>query len=323
MRYINEKDIRKLGICWKDITEVINLAVGLLEGGDFSQPVKPYLRFKDLRNRIIAMPAYLGGDFDVAGIKWIASFPGNPKKGIVRAHSVLIINDADTGQPLAIFNTGLLSGIRTGGVSAYFIRAWLEVARSENSKLNFGIIGFGPIGQLHLQMIESLFQERIAKIFIYDIQKIDAELLNRKFGNSTVVVGDNWTEIFEQADVLITCTVSEKRYINISPRKGVLYVNVSLRDFQLEFMNDVDMMFVDNWEEVCRENTDIELAHKSFGLKRENVYEITQLNHKESLACMAGRSVMFNPMGMAIFDMAVARYYFDLAKNGPYGLEVE
>ncbi|MFR4190549.1 MAG: ornithine cyclodeaminase, partial [Corynebacterium variabile] len=67
--------------------------------------------------RFMAMPAYLGGEFHTTGVKWYGSNIDNRRSGLPRSIHTFILNDADTGAPLAIMNANLLSSYRTGAVS--------------------------------------------------------------------------------------------------------------------------------------------------------------------------------------------------------------
>jgi len=322
MRYLNEAHIRDAGIQWSSITAVIRESVKLIGKGDFSQPLKPYLRFNNPKNRIIAMPAYVGGEINMAGIKWIASFPNNLFKQLPRAHSVVLLNQADTGVPLAMINTALLSGIRTAGVSSFMLDIYMNCIKRDGREINFGIIGFGPIGQLHMQLITDLYHERIGKIYLFDLKGIDKRLLEDNFSSIPTILCDSWQQVFDNSDVFITCTVAERRYVNLPPKKGALYLNVSLRDFEPQFLGQVDLVVVDNWEEVCRENTDIERAHVDHGMEKRDVFEITELEKDGFLADLHEPSVMFNPMGMAAFDIAIADYYYRLALKKNLGIDI-
>ena len=170
MIYLNENNIKNLGINWPACIKTIEEAVRCLALSDTAQPIKPYLRFKNLKNRIIAMPAYVGGNFDIAGIKWIASFPDNIKKNLPRASSILILNDSNTGKVVSIINANLLSVIRTVSVSALILKYFLLLR--QKTKLTIGIIGWGPIGQNHFRMCAEAFGDKISKIIIYDIKKV-------------------------------------------------------------------------------------------------------------------------------------------------------
>ncbi len=66
--------------------------------------------------RFMAMPAYLGGKFDMAGMKWYGSNAANKEKGLPRSILMLILNDKDTGAPLAFMSANILSAYRTGAV---------------------------------------------------------------------------------------------------------------------------------------------------------------------------------------------------------------
>src|SRR5687767_12159121 len=104
MLYLNAESINKAGLDWEQLTTVIRQAVIVLHNGNYSQPIKPYLRYGNAKNRIIAMPAYVGGEHPWAGIKWIASFPDNIHQHKLRANSVTILNEHDSGIPLCVIN---------------------------------------------------------------------------------------------------------------------------------------------------------------------------------------------------------------------------
>lgn len=69
-----------------ELFEAVEGAYRLHAAGQSINPDSYFLRYPDQpRNRIIALPAHLGGDVQKSGIKWIASFPENTAS-IWRAH---------------------------------------------------------------------------------------------------------------------------------------------------------------------------------------------------------------------------------------------
>ena len=323
MIYLNEKDLKKIGINWSETINIIEGAVKCLDEKDFSQPIKPYLRYKDVKNRIIAMPAYVGGKFNVAGIKWISSFPRNIDNNIPRAYSVVVLNNADTGEPTAIINTALLSIIRTASVSGLIMKYYNKARNLKN--FNLGIMGFGPIGQYHLKMFMDLFGNKIARVFLYDIRPIIDKKKIDFLDKNKVIVAKNWREAYQDSDVFITCTVSKERYIDKKPKDGSLHLNVSLRDYKIDIFDYFkNAIIVDDWDEVCRENTDIEIMYKEKGLKKDDVKNISDVVCRNFLDTIEKKKiVMFNPMGMGVFDIAIGQYYYDQAKDKRIGKELE
>lgn len=312
----------KIGVNWQNIVVAIRKTTELWNKKEVVQPVKPYLRYNDLTNRIIAMPVHVGGEVGTAGIKWIASFPKNIEKNIARAHSVIILNDENTGIPLATINTPLISGIRTAGVTGAVIERYISHASLNGKKINYGIIGFGPIGQLHLQMVCELFKDTIDKVYVYDLRQVHSVDIDEKY-RDMVVICSSWQEVYEKSRVFMTCTVSSAPYIDIPPRKGTLQLNISLRDYKAELIKYVDMMIVDDWEEICRENTDVEQMHLKYGLQKSGVLEIYDALYGGNWDNLDEKVVMFNPMGMAMYDIAVGRYYYDKSIELAVGLTLE
>lgn len=318
MLYLNEKHIRQLGIDWNESIDVITKAVECLKEKDYSQPIKPYLRFRDLDNRIIAMPAFVGKEFNMAGIKWIASFPKNIEKNIPRAHSVIILNSSATGEIVAIINTPLLSVIRTVSVSGLVLKQFDKIRPLKN--FNLGIAGWGPIGQNHFDMVTEILGNKISKIYLYDLRKIDKSSINGSLRDK-VIIAKNWEESYCDADVFIACTTSKIRYIDKEPKKESLLLNISLRDFKTSMYDHVKKnIIVDNWNEVCRENTDVEMFHNEKGLQEKDTLSIIDaISVDFSKKIHPKDAVMFNPMGMAVFDIAIGVYYFKKAQERKMG----
>ncbi|MDC8830253.1 tyramine oxidase subunit B [Alteromonas gilva] len=92
--------------------------------------------------RMMAMPAYLGGNFQTCGVKWYGSNIANREKGLPRSILMFILNEADTGIPLAYMSANLLSAYRTGaipGVGAH------HLARQDAKVI--GLLGPGVMGK--------------------------------------------------------------------------------------------------------------------------------------------------------------------------------
>lgn len=321
MIYISEKQLKNTKPNWSQNIDVIEDCVKCIKTEDFVQPIKPYLRFGNSTNRIIAMPAFVGGDINMCGIKWISSFPENPSKyNIPRANCAVIINNPDTGEIEGIINSAIISSLRTASVSGFMIRKYLNTRDFDT--LTIGIIGFGPIGQYHLEMCASIIKTRSLKILIFDLKEIDEDKIPDDIRHCVETV-DSWQSVYDNADIFMTCTVSKERYIDRKPKPGSLHLNVSLRDYKLDVFNWFkDGLIVDNWEEVCRENTDIEMFHLEKELQKTDVISMDSLLDPTWMNSLPEeQAILFSPMGMAIFDIGISQYYLHKLKNKALFLE--
>lgn len=92
--------------------------------------------------RFMAMPAYLGGRFQKAGVKWYGSNIANREKGLPRSILMFTLNDADTSAPLAYMSANLLSAYRTGAIPGVGAR---HLARADATSI--GLVGPGVMGR--------------------------------------------------------------------------------------------------------------------------------------------------------------------------------
>lgn len=321
MRYLGDNNVREIDLNWEQNIGAIASATQCIATADIAQPLKPYLRYGDLQNRIIAMPAYVGGEINQSGIKWIASFPENIKKGINRAHSVIILNDAKTGAPISVINSGSISAIRTASVSGLMLKKFMELERHDRMKV--GIVGYGPIGQYHLRMCSDVLGDKLDEVLLYDLKQISTESIPDALADKVTVV-NSWQEAYAEADVFITCTVSKTPYIDIQPKQGSLHLNVSLRDYKTTVFPWFEKaIIVDDWNEVCREKTDIEMFHLKNGLTADGVKLIQDVLNDHLTTLDQDQPIMFNPMGMAVFDMAIASRYLSFAEETNVGVLLE
>jgi 2,3-diaminopropionate biosynthesis protein SbnB len=321
MIYLNDGHIRQIGTDWPSLAGLVERTASLLGTPEAVQPLKPYLRFREPGNRIIAMPAFVGGDTEMSGIKWIASFPDNVRRGLPRAHGSIVLNDPGTGVPVAFLCGGRLNELRTAAVSAAMLRAYFRLGRRERCKI--GIIGWGPIGRMHDEMMMTLFGDRIESVRLFDVRGIDPETVRVGTERAETTICDTWQEAYRGSDIIVTCTVAPTRYIDERPAPGSLLLNVSLRDYEPKCVTGTQVV-VDSWPEVCRENTDVEQLHLQEGLREEETLTLTETVGADGLRSVARETpIFFNPMGMAAFDIAVAAHYWREAERMDIGVRLE
>ena len=161
--YLNEEDMIRAGVTdMKGCVDAIEEMFRLMKLGDYrmggangnshgvmmsfpEHPKFPNMPKDGPDRRFMAMPAYLGGKFDMAGVKWYGSNVENRKKGLPRSILMLTLNDKDTGAPLAYMSANILSAYRTGAVPGVGFKYFAP----ENAK-TVGIIGPGVMSKTAL-----------------------------------------------------------------------------------------------------------------------------------------------------------------------------
>ncbi len=132
--------------------------------------------------RFMAMPAYVGGRFHVAGQKWYGSNIINPTRGLPRSILMVMLNDVDTCEPIALMSGNLISSVRTGCVPGVATR---YLANPDAAVCS--CIGAGPVSKA---CFEGIAQEAKAlkEIVVYDLveekARAFAEEMAEKYGIS-------------------------------------------------------------------------------------------------------------------------------------------
>lgn len=204
--------------------------------------------------RFMAMPAYLGGRFQMAGMKWYGSNIENRKAGLPRSILMMMLNDKDTGVPLALMSANLLSAYRTGaipGVGAKYL------ARKDSETV--AIIGPGVMGKTSLHAFMSVCPNlKTVKIKGRGQKSIDSfvEFVKTNFSQiEKVVVCDTMEEAIRDSDIISTTTSVGNKEIEFPfideawIKKGALICMPSAARFNESFYLDKNTkLVVDNYK---------------------------------------------------------------------------
>lgn len=204
--------------------------------------------------RFMAMPAYLGGRFQMAGMKWYGSNIENRKEGLPRSILMMMLNDKDTGAPLALMSANLLSAYRTGaipGVGAKYL------ARKDSETV--AIIGPGVMGKTSLHAFMSVCPNlKTVKIKGRGQKSIDSfvDFVKTNFPQvEQVIVCDTMEEAIRDSDIISTTTSVGDKEIEFPfiddawIKKGALICMPSAARFNESFYLDKNTkLVVDNYK---------------------------------------------------------------------------
>jgi ornithine cyclodeaminase len=309
----------------REIVQIVKTAYQEHAAGASSLPHSTFLRFPNSEmNRIIALPAYLGGEFDISGVKWISSFPGNRDLGMDRASAVIIINSNQTGRPKAILEGATISAKRTAA-SAALAAERLHPNRQVNT---IGFIGCGLINFEIVKFLRSTFPQ-IGELIIFDNLPNQAiqfgEKCEKSFDPLKVKIVNDPKQVLRNSSLISVATTAVTPHISDVSHctHGSTILHVSLRDFSPEVILASDNV-VDDPDHVCRANTSIHLAEKVAA--NRNFIRCTLadvLNEKEIARKVDSRLTIFSPFGLGILDLAVSKYVYDEACKHGMGMTIE
>ena len=177
--YLSQAEVAETGLTMAEVIDAVEQAFREKGEGKVEMPPKPGVHPRP-DSFIHAMPAYIAAT-GALGIKWVAGYPENSKRGLPYISGLVVLNDPDTGLPLAVMDCVWITAMRTGAATTVAAR---YLAR-ENSKA-LGVLGAGVQGFSNLEALKVLFP--IEKVTVYDIDDGQRERYERR-------VHSRWPEI--------------------------------------------------------------------------------------------------------------------------------
>jgi ornithine cyclodeaminase/alanine dehydrogenase-like protein (mu-crystallin family) len=156
-----------------------------------------------------AMPALLRGEnedgsADLIGMKWIVGFPRNPSIGLATYSALVILNDAETGLPIAVMDAGAITAQRTAAVSGVAIRRFAPERLDLPPRV--AVLGAGAQARSHLPVIGHVL--RGASVTVADVDEARAGALIADSANvpglASISRAGNVREAVQGADVVVS-----------------------------------------------------------------------------------------------------------------------
>ena len=302
----------------KGVLDAVKSAYETHSRGASSLPHSSFLRFPDSdKDRIICLPAYLGDEYQLAGVKWIASMPDNVARGMERASAVIILNDRVTGQPKAVMEGSIISKQRTAASAALASKV---LAPGEPAAIGF--VGCGPINTAVAQFLTATWPN-VRRFLAFDLDPARAEafgaVLLGRIPGAHFTVAPGLEELLSECHMVAFGTTAITPYVDdldACPDQATI-LHVSLRDLSAGAILS-NHNVVDDLDHVNRAATSIHLASEQAGntnFVHSSLGDL--LLGKADLPERDERKVIFSPFGLGVLDLAVANLVQNVvAENG-------
>lgn len=148
---LNEREVSSAAPSHRDIIEIVARTYRHAAAGQIDVPTKIGVHPDFPASFCHAMPAWVAGDRSL-GMKWISYYPGNVARGLPDSTGIVILNDPDTGLPVAVMEGMWITFARTAACAAVAARALANV-----NPVRLGLIGCGGLGTWSLRMLSEVF----------------------------------------------------------------------------------------------------------------------------------------------------------------------
>ncbi len=301
-----------------NVLQVVENAFESYGLGKAKMPPKLYLDLPEYAGDFRAMPAYVNG---AAGVKWVNSHPQNParyQKPTVMA--VLIYNDPTTGEPLAVMDATAITMYRTAAATAV---ATKHIARKDSKTL--AIIGCGAQAAPHLVSLDRVMD--FEQVFLYDVDPTRASRVAAISPQKCEVVAS--AKEAAQADVVTTITPGNRIALTIEDVRKGQHINAIGADALGKQELDPRILlsarvFVDDMAQATHSGEVSTPIHD--GTYKASMIAGTLgdvIIGKTQGRTSADEITLFDSTGLAIEDIATAKYLYELALEKGEGLKVD
>lgn len=320
MLILNQEDLLR-AVSREEMVDCVEKAVLVYEEKDFNMPDRMCVEYG--KNSLLLMPCFTEKSM---GTKLVSLFPENEKKDLPVLFGVMVLNDGETGRPLAVLNGSALTALRTGAVGGAGIRH----ITSEKAK-SLGIVGAGVQG-FH-QAVTACTQRPFKTVYVYDKFPEKAyqlcEKLSEVLKDIAVQEAKDSEELLAHSDVVITATTSSEPVLPDEPGLflgkhivGIGSYKPEMREFPKALYTHVRTMAVDT-DYALVESGDVKVALEKGWIQKDQIVTLGKIiSGKVHVTCGKEETTVFKSVGMALFDLIVSGFIYRRAVAKGIGREV-
>ena len=177
--YLSRADVERAGVTMAEVIGRLEPAFVEKGHGRVEMPPKPGIHPGPAGNDnfIHAMPALIGA-LGAAGVKWVSGYPGNQAKGLPYISGLLILNDVETGLPIAVMDASWITAVRTGAATAVAAKA---LARAGAAIV--GVLGCGVQARTNVEAL-AVALDTLREVRAYDLHPQRAAAYAREMAGS-------------------------------------------------------------------------------------------------------------------------------------------
>ena len=296
--FLDEEQVRKL-LRMADLIPAMENALSDFSTGKVIQPVRQVIPVDPPGGFYGIMPALTP---DGLGQKIVTFYPPNAGRGIATHMALIVLNDPQTGEPLAVMDGCLITEMRTAAVSA----AATKLLAPKNSKV-LAILGSGVQARSHVEALRLV--RNFEEIRVWSQTKEHAEKFAKEIGARSTSAED----AVRDADVVVTVTSSTTPVLHGTWLKPGCHVNAigACRPDWRELDDDAmhkSIVFVDSREAAMKESGDVILSAAKIYAELGEVFA-------GKVPARPNETTIFKSLGMAVEDIAAALLVYRAANR--------
>ena len=309
------KDVERI-LTPRVVNETVEKAFRAYGLGSIDMPAKTYLYFPkgDLRS----MPAYIFGEgFNIAGVKCVNVHPQNASRRLPSVMAMIILNDPQTGFPLAVLDGTYLTGLRTGAAGAiaakYLSREDAEVA---------GFVGCGAQARTQLACLLDIRKIRKIKIWQFKGDKACAEEFERwaqKTFQLETLLSPRMDTVTLKSDIVVATTPSRVPLIKrVSPGTHINAIGADApgkEEVDPALLKEAKIV-IDDWAQASHSG-EINVPFRQKLIRKKDIYAtLGDIAAGKKNGRTSDREItLFDSTGLAIQDISCAYVVYQALKS--------